>query len=173
LSLKRHQFRAEWISELSTYLSKPHTPIEVKETILTNLGQWLEPSNIIDLTVDTNIKELDKAIHQQQLIGWRHFTQGRLSIAWGTTINRHLEKEKIYHLTAEKWAADLLSIHWKHILKIWREPCLDVHSSSPDEIEQKTKQRYLTDIHHIQSINQNLSHSQHDWILEDIDQLRL
>jgi hypothetical protein len=33
--------------------------------------------------------------------------------------------------------------------------------------------RYLIDIQHIQSINQNVSNSQHDWILEDIDELRL
>jgi hypothetical protein len=81
LSLKRHQFRTEWLSEISTYLSQHHTPIEVKETISNNLGQWLEPFNIIDLTVEANIKELDKAVYQQQLIGWRHFIRGRLSIA--------------------------------------------------------------------------------------------
>jgi hypothetical protein len=48
-----------------------------------------------------------------------------------------------------------------------------MHGNNPEEIEQKTKERYLIDIQHLQSINQNVSNSQHDWILEDIDELRL
>jgi ribonuclease HI len=173
LSIKRKQSRIEWISEISHYLSQNHTPPAVKDIILQNLQQWLEPSNIIDITSEINHPELHKAAFQQQRIGWRHFIRGRLSIAWGTTINHHFTNNKIPHITAENWAAGLLHINWRHILKIWRERCLEMHGNNPEEIEQKTKERYLIDIQHIQSINQNVSNSQHDWILDDIDELRL
>jgi hypothetical protein len=63
----------------------------------------LEPSNIIDLPVDINNTELNKANSQQQIIGWQHFIRVRLSIAWGKTINRHLDKLKLHPIHAEKW----------------------------------------------------------------------
>jgi hypothetical protein len=172
-SIKRQQSRTEWLSEISSYLSQNHTPISMKQIILHNLHQWLEPSNTTEIPVDINNAELNKADYQQQLIGWRHFIRGRLSIAWGTTINLHLEKERLHHINAEKWAADLLHINWRHILKIWRERCSEVHGSNPAEVEQNTKKRYLLDIKHLQSINQNLAHSPQDWILDDIEELQL
>jgi hypothetical protein len=60
-----------------------------------------------------------------------------------------------------------------YFLKIWRERYLEVHGSNPDEIELKTKQQYLIEIQHIKSINTNLYHSHHNWLLEDVDQLKL
>jgi hypothetical protein len=97
-SIKRQQSRTEWLSEISSYLSQNHTLISVKQIILHNLHQWLEPSNATEIPVDINNAELNKADFQQQIIGWRHFIRGRLSTAWGTTINRHLEKERLHHI---------------------------------------------------------------------------
>jgi hypothetical protein len=131
----------EWINDLSSYLSQKHTPVGAKHIILHNLTQWLEPSNTIELPIDLTFEDLTKATQQQQRIGWRHFIRGRLSIEWGKFINLHLIQEKLYDISAEKWASDLLSINWKHILKIWRERCLEVHGSTPEEMEKHTKKQ--------------------------------
>jgi hypothetical protein len=71
-----------------------------------------------------------------------------------------------------KWAADLLYINWKHILKIWRERCSEVHGSNKEEIGENKKKRYLEEIGYLQSINQNMLHSSNDWILDDIEDLQ-
>jgi hypothetical protein len=171
-SIKRHQSRTEWLTELSSYLSQNHTPAEIKQVILHNLNQLLEPSANIDIVTDPETFELNKANNQQSMIGWRHFIRGRMSIEWGKTISNHLFDEKLYHISAEKWAADLFSLNWKHILKIWKERCLEVHGDNPTVIEQNIKQRYFEEIQHIQSINQNLNHSNHDWILANLEDLQ-
>lgn len=38
----RQQLRKTWIIELSNYLSKPHTPVSIKDAIITHLTKWLE-----------------------------------------------------------------------------------------------------------------------------------
>jgi hypothetical protein len=168
---QRQKARKEWVTELNSYLSQNHTPPRVKHIILQNLNQFLESTNDeSELEIDNT--DIQKAQTQQSIIGWRHFLRGRLSINWGKAVSNHLFREKLYHISAEKWAADLLLINWKHILKIWRERCIEVHGNSPNEIEQKTMNRCLKEIRHIQNVNQNLHNTNHEWILEDIEELQ-
>jgi hypothetical protein len=75
-------------------------------------------------------------------------------------------------MTAEKWAADLFYIHWKHILRIRGERCTDTHGNTQADIENNKKNRFLEEIGYIQSKNMNLTHTNHDWIHEDIEELR-
>jgi hypothetical protein len=65
-----------------------------------------------------------------------------MSIEWGNIIFGHLEKEKITNTSAEKWEADLLYINWKHILKIWRERCTEIHGTTPEQIKKVQKSTY-------------------------------
>jgi hypothetical protein len=95
-----------------------------------------------------------------------------LSIECTNIIRSHLEQEKIHHINAEKWAADLLYINWRHILKIWRERCTEVHGSNPEQIEQNTKDRILEEIGDLQANNTNIMQPSFSWILEDIAILR-
>jgi hypothetical protein len=69
-----------------------------------------------------------------------------LSIEWGKIVSIHLSTKKLHNLSAEKWAADLFYINWKHILKIWRERCGDVHGNNPTEIEQNLKKLCFEEI---------------------------
>jgi hypothetical protein len=172
LCIKSQQTRNEWIIELQSYLSQNHTPRIVANTIIHNITQWLEPSQVIDFINEETTINMTNALKKQQLIGWRHFIRGRISIEWGKILSQHLVTEKLNQISAEKWAADLLYINWKHILKMWRDRCVKLHGNTPDAIEQNTKNRSLHEIQYIQSINQNLNHSPNDWLLEDIDELR-
>jgi hypothetical protein len=55
---------------------------------------------------------MSRVIYEQNLIGWRNFVRGRMSIDWGNMINKYLaSKNKNKHLNAEKWGVDLLRIH--------------------------------------------------------------
>jgi hypothetical protein len=74
-------------------------------------------------------------------------------------ISKHLEQAKLYHISAEKWAADLLYIYWRHILKILRERCTEVHGNNPEQIEQYAKDRILEEICDIQANNSDLMHT--------------
>jgi hypothetical protein len=90
----------------------------------------------------------------------------------GHIIHQHLEKEKITNINAEKWGSDLLYINWKHILTIWRERCEDLHGTTPEQIETNKKSRLYEEICNIQSKNQNLSHTENAWVLDDITQFQ-
>jgi hypothetical protein len=171
-SVKRQTIRSEWLRELESYLSQNHTPLIVKRIILNHTHKVLEPSLNIDQDIDTDNILLENAYRHQSIIGWRHFIRGRVSIKWGTIINNHLSRERLPNMTAEKWASDLFYINWKHILRIWRERCTEIHGNNQFEIEHNKKNRCLEEIRYIQSINMNLIHSNHDWIHEDIEELR-
>jgi hypothetical protein len=171
-SIKRHTSRLEWLSELSTYLSNNHTPCSVKHIIMECLNSWFEPSAPTDPDITLNTPGISKAYQQQLSIGWQHFIRGRLSIEWGYIISSHLEQEQIHHTNAEKWAADLLYINWRHILKMWRERCIDVHGSNPEQIEQNTKDRILEEIGDLQANNTDIMQTSFSWIQEDIATLR-
>jgi ribonuclease HI len=171
-SIRRKQARKMWLDELEDYLSQNHTPHKVKLTMMTQLNNWLEPTDTLNILGEEENPELLLATVQQQKIGWKHYIRGRLTIEWGNIIHRHIKKEKITNMTAEKWGANLLSIHWKHILKIWKERCKEVHGTTPEQIEQHKKECYLEEIQDLQSKNQNLAHTEHEWLLEDINQLQ-
>jgi hypothetical protein len=171
-SIRRKQARKTWLDELEDYLSQNHTPPEVKITMMTQLNNWLEPTTTINNQSVEENPELLLATEQQQKIGWKHYIRGRMTIEWGNIIHRHIEKEKIINMTAEKWGANLLSIHWKHILKIWKERCEEIHGTTPEQIEQHKKERFLEEIKDLQSKNQNLAHTEHEWLLEDTNQLQ-
>jgi hypothetical protein len=77
---------------------------------------------------------------------------------------------QIKNMNVEKWGADLLFLNWKHI-KIWRERCEEVNGKTPEQIEKGKQARLLEEIKHIQNSNAHVAHSEHDWILEDIENL--
>jgi hypothetical protein len=77
----------------------------------------------------------------------------------------------ITNITAEQWGSELLYINWKHILKIWRERCDDLHGRSPEQIEAFKKRRQLEEMQHIQKNNTNLEHTKNEWIFEDSNEL--
>jgi hypothetical protein len=171
-SAKRKLCRDVWLNEINDYLSQNHTPMEVKQLITTNLHQWLESISITDTYDELSNPETNKASKQQFNIGWKHFLRGRLTIEWGYIIQQHLDKEKIHNMNAEKWGSDLLAIHWKHILKIWKERCEDLHVTTTEQIETNKKLRLYEEICNIQSTNQNLAHTEHAWVLADTSQFQ-
>jgi hypothetical protein len=171
-SVKRQQLRQEWLNDINTYLSEPHTSAIIRNVIINNLSTWLEPNDISEPTEFLDQNEISKVIKKQQAIGWSHFIRGRLSIDWGYLINIHLSSNKITDINAEQWGANLLRINWKFILKLWRERCEDLHGRTPAENECYQKKRILEEIQDIQSKNLNLAHTPHAWILDDLDTLQ-
>lgn len=49
-----------------------------------------------------------------------------------------------------------MEIHWKHILKIWRQRCEDVHRATNTDIDQLKMDKLLQEFVHIQSSNKEL-----------------
>jgi hypothetical protein len=157
---------------IQDYLSKNHTPLEVKAVIMQQLHNWLETTRIINTQHDIDIPDLNLAATQQSAIGWKHFIRGRLTIEWGNIIHRHLQKENITNMNAEKWGSDLLYINWKHVLKIWRVRCEELHGTTPEQIEINKKLRQIEEIRNLQANNPNLAHTELEWILEDITNIQ-
>jgi hypothetical protein len=146
----------------------------VKQLISTNLHHWLESTGIIETCDENSNPEMNKASKEQCNIGWKHFLRGRLTIKWGYIMQQHLDKEKIHSMSAEKWGSDLLSINRKHILKIWKERCENLHSttSTTEQIETNKKLRLYEEIRNIQSKNQKLAHTEHAGVLVKISQFQ-
>ena len=168
-SCKRKNLRTEWLAEIKAFLSKDHTPTSFKDVIYNKLHAWLEP--IIDNTNYEQYIDLQKAIKQQDDIGWRHFIRGRLTIEWGNIIAAHIKTCNIKKYNAEKWGANLLAINWKYILKIWRQRCEDVHGATKADMDRLKKEKLLKEIEHIQSTNKELITKKTEWIHEDIEEL--
>jgi hypothetical protein len=168
-SCKRKNLRTEWLAEIKTFLSQDHTPPSIKDVIYNKLHSWLEP--IIDNENYEEYTDIQKAIKQQDDIGWRHFIRGRLTIEWGNLINSHLESNNIKPYNAEKWGATLLEINWKYILKIWRQRCEDVHGITKVDTDRLKKEKLIQEIKHIQSTNIELLTKNSEWIHEDIEEL--
>jgi hypothetical protein len=72
-SIHRSKSREEWFNAMYNYLSRSHTPTEVKTSILFFLNCWLESLYPADTIYDTDDRQVSTAIQQQKLIGWRHF----------------------------------------------------------------------------------------------------
>lgn len=111
-------------------------------------------TDYIDSTNYDAYTQLQKAIQQQEDIGWRHFIRGRLTIEWGNINNSHLEINNIKQYNAEKWGAKLIEINWKYVLKIWPK----------NGIDQLRKEKLLQEIVHIQLSNQRLLTKKSKWI---------
>jgi ribonuclease HI len=171
-SVNRQQHRQDWIHEIETYLSEFHTPASIRKAILHHLSNWLEPNSKAEHDEFLNQEDIIKVTAKQQDIGWSHFIRGRLSIDWGNLINNHLGSANITSINAEKWGTDLLRINWKYVLKIWRERCDELHGKTSEQNECYEKNRLIEEIQDIQQNNSNLAHSQHAWILEELDSLK-
>jgi phage terminase large subunit-like protein len=74
-SIKRRKAREEWLKELSDYLSKNHTPIEVKQLLMKHLLHWLEPATNTLICCAEEKHELKKALQQQSIIGWKNLLE--------------------------------------------------------------------------------------------------
>jgi hypothetical protein len=128
-----HQhIRNEWQKELQEYLSKSHTPTNLKYYFCHGLFSWIEmgrfqPHSPPPIHYD---RSLHKAVSTQELIGWQHLARGRMTIEWGHSINQHLANQDKYKINAEQWGAKILSINWKYILQIWQQRNTEVHGTT-------------------------------------------
>jgi hypothetical protein len=60
-------------------LSQNHAPLEMKQILLQNLHNWLEPTRMINKLNETDTPYLTIAATQQSNIEWKHFIRGRLT----------------------------------------------------------------------------------------------
>ena len=140
------------MAEVSEYLSQYHTPVDVKTAINKKLKSWLETeATISNVTYDSQ-SYLDDAISMQENIGWGHFIRGRMAIEWGRIINIHLHNINNDTMTAEKWASNLIDIHYKYSLLLWDARNKEEHGESVEEKEQKKKQRLLEEVLYIKEL---------------------
>ena len=73
----------EALEILKTSLTKIHTSTIITSTIITHLRQWMRNSELPpSQSLHPDIKyhqDIQKAIHQQNKIGWDHFIRGKIS----------------------------------------------------------------------------------------------
>jgi hypothetical protein len=161
-SEKRYELREKWIEDLEFYLSKPHTPREVKDSILTCVTTWLNNEqtpclNNFDRSTRTVIRE-------QNQIGWDHFMRGRLVISWEAIIKEHLRQYQIKNTNAEQWAIEMLNINWKHILAIWNQRNKETLGDTEEEKQERQKNTLIRQIQNLQQKHPNIPQTHRDLI---------
>ena len=167
----RKLLRQAWITDLSTFLSGYHTPLAVKDTILSKATSWLyRESNQLTTEYDSQ-SYLDDAISMQDKIGWDHFVRGRLAIEWGRVINIHLHSINNDKYTAEQWATELIKINYQHVLSMWELRNKEEHGVTSEDVESKKKQRLLQEVKHIQESSINWITSDQRYLPESFNEL--
>jgi hypothetical protein len=155
-------------------LSESHTPPAIRDALCYGFYNWLESGRntpgIPPLPVHSS--EVMIAYQSQVNIGWQHFTRGRVIIEWGNLINKHQAKQKKYKFNAEKWGARLISIHWKHILKIWEVRNREVNGETPTQSNIIKRQNMIEEILYIQSTHTDLPLTARQLISRNITSLR-
>jgi hypothetical protein len=136
-SEKREDIREQWIEDLETMLSKPHTPREVKECIIACITNWIKNEQLPE--VNAIPVSLRTVFREQMLIGWDQFIRGRITMSWSEIINNHLEERKIKNINAEQWGTDLLSINWRFVIRMWNQRNQEVLGSTETEKEERRK----------------------------------
>jgi hypothetical protein len=164
----RKQIRSVWIAEMKHYLSSPHTHTDVKNAIMNELENWLNPGSKT-ITFRPISREIQQALETQQNIGWRNFVRGRISMEWGEIINTHIQIENITDETAEKWGTKLININWKYILQMWNLRNEDTIGKTLEEKTLKKKRKVLNELQHI--IDTNPDMPSHNLDLLRIDEI--
>jgi hypothetical protein len=89
-----------WSQSISTpeeWMISVDTDPNVEETIIWNLNRWRDPNNTGHLPI-----VIDDIIEQQDGIGWRHFFEGKISLAWEETQQKYYTLLKSRH-TGKRW----------------------------------------------------------------------
>jgi hypothetical protein len=77
-------------------------------------------------------------------------------IQCGTLINTHLAKQSKYKFNSEHWGMNLLSIHWKYILKLWATGNGEVKGETTEETETIHRKDMIYKILHLQTLSAHL-----------------
>jgi hypothetical protein len=170
----RHKIQNEWRHEFTTFLSESHTSIAIKDSLCYGFHNWLESGrNTPGIPpLPTRKADVMQAYNEQANIGWQNFIRGRMTITWGTLINRHVAKQKRYTFNAEHWGTKLMSIHWKYILRIWETRNKEVKGDTPAKVELIRRQNMIDEIKQIQETNTNIPLFARNLISRDIVSLR-
>ena len=168
LFIEDDQYKME---KIKTFLEKEHTPVHVREAIYSGLHNWLQPDDAL-AQEETDYGNANEAMRQQCQLGWRHFIRGRMSMEWGQCIYAHIQQKEIKGITEEQWGATILSINWKHILKIWKSRNGTEHGSTAEEQEEITCKNIISEIENIFFSNNGVLHcSVAEWNLENLREM--
>jgi hypothetical protein len=161
-SEKRYNIWRKWLEDLDTYLSKPHTLIDIKDIIIVCMAMWLNDEPLPHL--NTFPISVRATIRAQSNIGWDHFIRVRLTSSWGENINNQLQRSQIKNTTAEQWGTDLLNINWKHIITLWDQISCEQLGSNNTEKQEHRRQELIMSIQNLQTEYQDLLQSQQSLI---------
>ena len=106
-SESRSKLHKEWLQEIKTFLYMDHTPEQVRDAIYSSVKGWLDPVSTQTQELEMETQELpaedfgtaQEAFVQQNVIGWRHYIRGRMSIKWGKCVNDHIKTHDLKGIT--------------------------------------------------------------------------
>jgi hypothetical protein len=85
---------------------------------------------------------IQRAIQEQNQIGWSNFYRGRISLEWVTAQQQQYEKQYKTKMDTEQWATSIISTIWHGFLELWEARKDDQHGR--DKIEQQAKEKKNT-----------------------------
>jgi hypothetical protein len=119
----RSSLRKNYLLTLKSYLEHTGTNTTTIRVIISYLNSWLQQSTLPDIqTIAPEAsKFLEKAIHEQNQLGWDQWFHGRITIQWGEMYNNDIVNgRKIKQgMTAEKWGKEVIGLTWQFVLDCW------------------------------------------------------
>jgi hypothetical protein len=141
---KRITIRRTTRTNLNKNMEKYDIHVKIKECILLGTGQWISKQetkinkNELSFTPEG---EINKAIDDQNEIGWDNFIRGRLSNRWESIQSQRYTatKAKEKHRDPTIWATSLITTMWEGLIKTWESRNEDQHGR--DETTKASKER--------------------------------
>jgi hypothetical protein len=170
----RQKVRNEWRKELTTFLSESHTSNAIRDAICYGFFRWPELGrNTPGIpTLPTRNAEVMQVYNDQANKGWKNVIRGKMFIAWGTLINKHLSNQKKYTFDAEHWGTTIMTINWKYILQLWEVRNKEAKGETPEKAESIRRRAMIEEIKQIQETQVNVSLFARNLISRDIILLR-
>ena len=143
---KRKTIRKDTANKITKNMKKYDIHVKIQECIVLGTKQWIENQTT---TIQKNelsfIPEgdIDKAIDEQNEIGWGNFTRGRMASTWETIQDCRYKtnKSKEKHMEVNQWATSLISTMWEGLLQSWESRNDDQHGR--DEATKTTRERTI------------------------------
>ena len=141
---KRVAIRKTTRNNITRNMEKYDVHIQIKECFLLGMEQWTQNQTTRISKQDLSFTpegEIEKAIDEQNEIGWGNFTRGRLSIRWeDIQARRYTErKAKEKHKDPTIWATSMITTMWNGFLQTWESRNDDQHGR--DEATKVSKER--------------------------------
>ena len=120
----------EGIKQFQEWLGQQKTDPSIISAIISNLRKWRKSGGIFGHHYD---KPTEKALKEQNEIGWDHFMLGRISQQWKTLQEKYYKRLNL-RKTGDTWARELIKEIWSLHWTIWNQRNETLHNTGNHKV---------------------------------------